>query len=69
MLFQQIYFFIGGIFAVLALMAGSVGRVRVRNDGSQFALVILVFLLWPICILLFVADLLTDKLKNKSGKH
>lgn len=69
MLFQQIYLFIGGIFAVLVLMAGSVGMVRVRNDGSQFALIILVFLLWPICILLFVADLLTDKLKNKSGKH
>ncbi|WP_435338778.1 hypothetical protein [Klebsiella aerogenes] len=69
MLFQQIYLFIGGIFAGLVLMAGSVGRVRVRNDGSQFALIILVFLLWPICILLFVADLLIDKLKNKSGKH
>ena len=67
MLVQKIYLTIGLVLAVAFLISSGVGKVKTRSDGSLFSTAVLIFILWPICII-FALYTLNDPVKFEQ-KH
>lgn len=64
-LIQKIYLAIGLILAIAFLVSSGAGKVKTRNDGSGFSTAVLIFILWPVCIIFVLCTFILDGISNR----
>lgn len=69
MTFTQIYLLLGIALAVLSFISGRTGKVRTRNDGSEFSAALLLIFIWPLAIVAHLMTVLIKKIRSNKKSN